>query len=331
MLRRLQIILLLFICFTNFHPIVASGDVLNNSVSKGDYTQLPEVIVRPKKYSSLHLLCYVREFSTLSSDYDTIQLLREKTIDFMIPAKRKKKGEWFKPRVLASRSAYRFANFEGLDSVSDRFTEHFSWSDWISIFSTFRLESEPSADEISLRVDLIADKEKRKMMPSVIELLESPVEDFKRFDVTYYFTDLISDAVTPENIKRFDIDIRSGQGYRKLNRVLKTKDPVSINTHAEIYVISKEYLDDSDASRWKKNPPINEENDIVIPSDVPPLPPLYADIAYRASLIDHDQIRRDAKNDPLLIGPMYNNFTNKNQNVVGKLWDKIKKMPWLRR
>ena len=98
-----------------------------------DYS-LPELTVEPGKRVVLHLTAYVREYSTLTTYTDTVFLFREKTVDFMVPTRKAGKYRgWTQPRLLASRSYYRFAGADGNDSVSNTFGQHFSWSDWIGI------------------------------------------------------------------------------------------------------------------------------------------------------------------------------------------------------
>lgn len=73
--------------------------------------ELPEVVVDSRKHKLLHVLAYVREYSTLSTYYDTVFLFREKMVDYMLPpATRVKFGGWSAPRTLTSRSYYRFTN-----------------------------------------------------------------------------------------------------------------------------------------------------------------------------------------------------------------------------
>lgn len=81
---------------------------------------LPEVVIETQEHKFLHMLAYLREYSTLTTYTDTIFLFREKMVDFMLPHNSKSKFTgWTCPRVLKSRSYYRFTNVEGLDSVSD--------------------------------------------------------------------------------------------------------------------------------------------------------------------------------------------------------------------
>ena len=93
---------------------------------------LQEVVVSGRQQKVLHILGYVREYSTLTTYSDTVFLFREKMVDFMLtPGKKIRFKGWSNPRVLKSKSYYRFTNAEGLDSVSSEGNYHFSWSDWI--------------------------------------------------------------------------------------------------------------------------------------------------------------------------------------------------------
>ena len=65
-----------------------------------NYFELPEVVVATRQKSILHMLAYVREYSSLTTYTDTIFLFREKMVDFMVPQdiKIKYRG-WTKPRI----------------------------------------------------------------------------------------------------------------------------------------------------------------------------------------------------------------------------------------
>ncbi|MDE6287875.1 MAG: carboxypeptidase-like regulatory domain-containing protein, partial [Muribaculaceae bacterium] len=96
--------------------------------------ELNEVTVQSRQQKVLHVLAYVREYSTLTSYTDTVFLFREKMVDYMLNSNPKVKfNDWRVPRILKSRSYYRFTNLAGLDSVSDNCSNHFSWADWIGI------------------------------------------------------------------------------------------------------------------------------------------------------------------------------------------------------
>ena len=50
---------------------------------------LPEIVVESGRHKVLHVLAYVREFSTLTTYTDTVFLFREKMVDFMLNPDRK--------------------------------------------------------------------------------------------------------------------------------------------------------------------------------------------------------------------------------------------------
>lgn len=151
---------------------------------------LPEITIAPGKRHVLHLTAYVREYSTLTTYTDTIFLFREKTLDFMIPSRNAGKYRgWTQPRLLASRSCYRFSSAGGTDSVSNRFGQHFSWSDWIGIpaavdlpprlhtdtaaADTIRGRYSPwsiwrrNADDVSIDINVLADTAARRWVPAL--------------------------------------------------------------------------------------------------------------------------------------------------------------------
>ncbi len=103
---------------------------INDTIVKLDEFpfDLFEIVVEPEKKQVLHMLAYQREYSTLSTYTDTVTLFREKWVDYMIPSPSVKRFDgWLTPRMLTTGSYYHFRNANGLDSVSDRFNQHFSW------------------------------------------------------------------------------------------------------------------------------------------------------------------------------------------------------------
>lgn len=125
-------------------PVIVLACLLAVSGAEGERrspTQLPEVVVESPRHRILHILAYVRECSTLSTCTDTVFLFREKMVDYMLPSKGVSFKGWSRPRILKSRSFYRFTDAGGLDSVSDNCNHHFSWSDWMGIAPSAELPS----------------------------------------------------------------------------------------------------------------------------------------------------------------------------------------------
>ena len=185
-------------------------------------TILPEVVVEPKKRQVLHITGYMREYSTLTTYGDTLLLFREKTVDFMVPTRRAKGYEgWLRPRVLASRSYYHFTDAAGLDSVSDRYQRHISWSGWLEIFDrvplpdalrhtvsatdTLRGRYSPAVtwarddDDVSIAVDVLAAPAASPWTPALHSIFKDRVE-FYRFKVNYYLTGVDDYEAQADNI-----------------------------------------------------------------------------------------------------------------------------------
>lgn len=280
---------------------------------------LPELLVDSKKHQVLHLVGYLREYSTLESYYDTIFLFREKTVDFMIPTKRVKRYEgWTRPRVLASKSYYHFTNMEGLDSVSKYYDQIFSWSDLAGIFKSVSLPEKlkyaesatdtvfgkysPSSiwrkngENVFLRNDMLADKDEHKWTPDHFKLFSMAV-DFTKFITHYACTDVNSNVVLADNISMLSYNIESQGRVLDLRRLFHSDDPIFMNTYAEIYITDREYLSVSQASKWEKDPPLGDEIGINPPAEAPELQPEILDLIERVENFDYETHRINTKTD----------------------------------
>ena len=56
---------------------------VDGRIIPSNVTDLPEVVVESRQNKALHMLAYIREYSTLTTSSDTIFLFREKMADFM--------------------------------------------------------------------------------------------------------------------------------------------------------------------------------------------------------------------------------------------------------
>ena len=190
-------------------PVIVLACLLAVSGAEGERrspTQLPEVVVESPRHRILHILAYVRECSTLSTCTDTVFLFREKMVDYMLPSKGVSFKGWSRPRILKSRSFYRFTDAGGLDSVSDNCNHHFSWSDWMGIapsaelacclrdvecgMDTVRGKYSPSETwtrnegRVAVDVNVLADREARRWVPGLSAFFGSGL-DFESFRVRF--------------------------------------------------------------------------------------------------------------------------------------------------
>lgn len=290
---------------------------------------LPELRVENTKYDVLHLLGYVREYSTLTTFTDTVLLFREKTVDFMVPTRRIKKFDgWTQPRVLASESYYHFTDYYGLDSVSDRYAQHFSWSDWVGIpdyarmperlhtsiaSDTVRGRFGPTAiwhrDEEVVRIDVnvLQDTLNYKWTPALARFITDEV-DFSNITVRYNYDNVLGDDLWARDLSWMSFDIESRGRGRKLHHDMRnySNEDCRVNTYGEIYIADREYITLAEARKWDKLAPRGEEIGILRPDGVPPLDPKIASLVARVDSLDHKQLRLNEEVDRSLAGRKIN-------------------------
>ncbi|MDE6696202.1 MAG: hypothetical protein K2K25_04930 [Muribaculaceae bacterium] len=276
---------------------------------------LPEVKVDTRRRPILHLSGYLREISTMYSSVDTVLLYREKWVDFMIPADNEKhfKG-WLDPRILKSKSYYKFTDISGQDSVSDRINHHFSWSDWISLppkvnqpkaIVNTRQASDTimgkdsyaevwKRDSTKIRVDVnvLADTLRGKWAPRLKSRLWQDL-DFKRLFLTFEYSDCDSYSVRPQNIDRMSCYIESmGRGHDMFRFQDRYDNFLYVTTYVDLLIADREYLTVKDARKKEKDRLFAlEEAALVLESEKIPRDSLINDLIARVNAIDHDQRR----------------------------------------
>lgn len=287
-------------------------------------TELPEVTVESRQRRALHILGYVREYSTLTTYFDTVFLFREKMVDYMLPTEKKSRFKgWTNPRILSSRSYYRFTGYDGRDSVSDKCGHHFSWADWIGIPPASHLPERLLADEtaadtlrgkyslseiwnrsgsrLTVDVNVMADSSARKWVPDLYSFFRGKV-DFEQLRIRLNYDNLAGDSVSPADLTGYSFNIESngrGRGMFMFNRV---DERFFVSTYAEVYIIDKEYITVKEARRWERMKIDNSALAIYEPPEAPPLQPAIRHLVERVNSIDRDQVRLTLEPDRLLVG-----------------------------
>jgi len=285
---------------------------------------LPEFVVESRRHKILHMLAYVREFSTLTTYTDTVFLFREKMIDFMLPSERKMRFKgWRRPRVLTSRSYYHFSDNQGLDSVGDRSRYHFSWADWIGMTDEMNLPMKLSDVEngtdtifgkysptevwvknnsrVSLDINVLADTASRKWVPNLATFFRDNI-DFEQFRIRFNFDNVAGNSVMPHNLSNYSFTIESdgrGHGMFMFNRY---DEPFFVSTYAEVYIADKEYISVKEAKKWESIKFDPGFFTIYEPADTPDLQPAIQNLIDRVNAIDHESIRLAQIPDKRLAG-----------------------------
>lgn len=310
----------LLLRYVGYEPQTVADRSTPKVFMRESVANLPEVVVNSGVLKALHILGYVREYSTLTTYTDTVMLFREKMVDFMIPEKdvRKFKG-WTLPRMLSSRSYYNFRNSEGLDSVSDAFPEHFSWSDWVGVIKAVSIPQtllnavnatdtvrgrwtssriwRRSGDRIYLDVDILSDTLNRRFVPQLAGFIKKDI-DFRRLDIRYIFENCSDGEVTADNISAMSFNIESQGRGRNLERLFNSKGSPYVETYVELYIVDKEYIPIKEARKWEKFTMDSKGAGIMVPEDIPELPPSAKDLIARVESIDVTDTRLRTEIDP---------------------------------
>lgn len=276
---------------------------------------LPEVKVNTNRRPILHLTGYLREISSMSSSVDTVMLYREKWVDFMIPAEKEKRFKgWTDPRILKSKSYYKFTDMWGQDSVSDRINHHFSWSDWLSlpprvnqpktivrnplvsdtimgVYSSAEVWRRDST-KIRVDVDVLADTLRGKWTPRLNSRLWRDL-DFERLLLTFEYSDCDTFSVKPQNIDRMSCYIESmGRGHDMFRFKTRYDNILYVTTYVDLVIADREFLTVKDAKRKEKDQLLAlEEASLVLESEKMPRDSVINDLIARVNAIDHDQRR----------------------------------------
>lgn len=310
-----------YLGFNDKSVMYGSNDTvfLSESVS-----ELPEMIVESSRHRVLHILAYVREYSTLSTYTDTIFLFREKMVDYMLPSDNKVKFDgWSSPRVLTCKSYYRFTNNNGLDSVSDTSQHHFTWSDWIAIppevsmpmrIKSSRISADTlfgkynpteiwrrNNDRIRIDIDVLADTISRKWVPKLAYFFRRGL-DYNKFKVSFNYDNIEGNSLSGFDLDGYSFTIESKGRGREMFRFNKINEPFFVSTNAEVYILDKEHITVKEAKKWEKRDFDVDEIGIYEPMDAPQLSAAILDLVERVDLLDKHKIRLDFMPDHRLMG-----------------------------
>lgn len=286
-------------------------------------SELDEVVVESRERRVLHMLAYMREYSTLTTYTDTVFMFREKMVDYMLsPDKKTRFRGWSKPRVLKAKSYYRFTDAQGLDSVSDECRYHFSWSDWMGVGPVTRLPKKlrreasgadtiygryspteiwtKNDDRVIVDVNVLADTTSRKWVQNLSGFFRNNL-DFENFRVRFNYDDVTGDTVCPMDLTGYTFNIESngrGHGMFWFNRV---NEPFFVSTYAEVYIMDKEYITVREAKKWDSRKFNAGEIEILEPAEAPTLQPAIEELVERVNHIDKGGMRLTVAPDHRLI------------------------------
>lgn len=287
-------------------------------------SELPEVLVATRQQKVFHMLAYVREYSTLTTYSDTVFLFREKMVDYMLPSDRKAKFRgWTNPRVLTSKSYYRFMNSADLDSVSDESNYHFSWSDWIGVAPAAgmpaRLRSADAGTDtimgkysptetwtkadyrVNVDVNVLADTTSRKWVPNLAGFFRNDL-DFENFRLRFNFDNVTDDTVSAMDLTGYSFNIESNGRGHNMFRFNRVDEPFFVSTYAEVYMLDKEYITVKEARKWESRRFSSNEIGVIASPEAPPLQTSVLELMARVDNVEKEKVRLGVQPDERLAG-----------------------------
>lgn len=332
--------------YMGYHERTMNSESIDTIFLTENISELPEVVVEGRHTKVVHILAYVREYSTLSTYTDTIHMFREKMVDFMLPSDPKSRFRgWSHPRPLKIKSYYHFTNANGLDSVSDRCNQYFSWSDWIGMIPTIKIPSrissketcvdtifgkyspteiwKKSGDKFTININVLADSHGRRWVPNLSHFFNKEDTEFEHLRLKINYDDVIGNEVSPRDLNRYSFNIESRGRGRKMFQFNRVDEPFFVNTYVEVYILDKEFISVKDAKKWEKRDFTSEDIQIFEPSDAPELQPPTLALIDRVNQIDSIQVRLSLKPDLRL---MSRNVSKRNFQIGYRALNLLKQL-----
>lgn len=257
---------------------------------------LPEIIITPGARPLLHLTGFMRETASVLCASDSVTLIKESIVDFLVPVEKSKVKGWRNARELASKTYVRMTNNQGLDSVSDRhqYEMMLMATDFIAIPKSVETpESIKGKDFVCDTIagkyspkyvwmkngavtrcykDGLADNKDHTMSPLLFKLF-GLTTDFKDMSVNYVFATSGSDVLKPTDLKQMSLSLNMIARGKMFKMALGNSTSMDVRSYVELYLTGREFLSDEEGKALKKNPPVVKEYDIVAPTDATPVLP----------------------------------------------------------
>lgn len=309
--------------YMGYHEATVASAATDTVFLRENVFELREVVVESRQ-RLLHILAYIREYSTLTTYSDTIFLFREKMVDYMLPADTKKRRHsWTYPRILSAKSYYRFTDGEGLDSVSDRYNHHFSWVDWMGFAPPVPLPSAlrgaesatdtvygryspteiwaKTPDRVRIDVNVMADTMSRKWVPRLNAFFHGEL-DFDQFRIYFNYDNTGTDTLRTIDLNGYSFTIETTGRGRGVYLFTRDGVPYFVNSYAEVYLVDKEFITPKEAAQWEKMAFDKDDIAIYEPAEAPPLHPAIMELIARVNGMDHDIARLGLRPDERLAG-----------------------------
>lgn len=267
---------------------------------------LPEIVIIPGARPLLHLTGFMRETASVLCASDSVTLIKESIVDFLVPVEKSKVKGWRDVRELASKTYVRMTNNQGLDSVSDRhqYDMMLMASDFMAIPASIKIPESIKGKKIACDTimgkytpkniwmkndavtrcyrDGLADNKDHTMSPFLFKLF-GLTTDFKDMSVNYVFATSDSDELKPTDLQQVSLSLNLIARGKMFKMAMGNSSSMDVRSYVELYLTDREFLSDEEGKDLKKNPPVIKASDIVAPADATPVLPAIRSIVERVN------------------------------------------------
>lgn len=295
--------------YLGYEPLEVAAPAGSDVEMTQRHYELPDIVVSPGSRPLLYITGYMREVASVLGSADSVTVLKESVVDFMIPVGKTKVKGWKMPRELASRVYSRMTNSEGLDSVSGKL-EHkgILWGSYIKFLT--HPEKMPFSKRLagSHAADTVMGKNGPKYIweknGDAVRCSFDPLSDYKNhtfsmwalklFGLTCEVSDMSfgymfhtdgDNGPEPSDLSQISLSVNLLGKGKMFKRAYNSSVPVNIRSYIEVYVTGRRYLSDEDAVNIKKEPPAVRLSEVAAPGNAPELHPAVRQIAERVKAL----------------------------------------------
>lgn len=239
--------------------------------------QLPEITVGAADRNVVRLICYVREYTTVTGDNESTTMFAEHIVDYFLPRKGAKKVKTQRhPRKLGWRAFCHTTDKNGLDSVSypSSDTNMFTWLDLIElddkpVIAPDRMKNGAVSDSIggksglktlyrqtdnsfTATYDALADKKGHTWSPMAFKLFGFTM-DVNGMMLSQTFMRNKYGEYLPEDLTNASYTFNATGRGKWIRKAFNSDKPVDLKAYFEIYVVDREYLPADEAKELMKD------------------------------------------------------------------------------
>lgn len=281
--------------YVGYSPVTIESPNIDEVTMVETTFTLPEVVIDEVSRNILYLQAYVREYATIENAKDTLAIFTEQIVDYAIPVGKAKYKGWKKPRVLAqqefeyikiekkksSLDTLRFSEGGKLRSTNFNIAQKFKVPECILNgdsteyikYGKYYPEERWSVvgDRYIYETDGLADNKDHYFQPGILKLF-GLTTGMSMDDHKYVFEKGAKPGATVENLieasENYDLIMKG----RLVKKVTEQTEDTKFAYFTEMFVIDRAYISAEEAKELKKDKPVVNLYNFVVPEGIPSPP-----------------------------------------------------------